>query len=87
MAGTRQINQQGGFVPANRAELKRARETDLGTMPRDIAGTNCGNCSFIQPEGRAHGIQWGFCANPKVLQPVTDRQCCCYWDNPGYLRP
>jgi len=81
-------NKQGGLVPANAAELARARATDLGTLPPDICGTHCANCIYMpskKPVGG--GLEIGFCVHPLVWQMVSNRMCCAYWDAEGYLRP
>lgn len=59
-------------------EAQRAAAADLVTLPKNIEGTNCGNCKFFSD---------GQCMNENVSQPVTDRQCCVYWDAEGVKRP
>jgi len=61
--------------------LDRAKEADLVTLPDNIQGTNCGNCFFFDPEKKE-----GFCNHVKVLQHVTSRMCCSFWDAPGTKR-
>lgn len=78
-----EINELGGVVPESIADQVRARKSDLITLPPNIWGTNCGNCKFVRnvgPEG------FGFCSHPKVLQPVSARMCCAFWDANGVLR-
>lgn len=77
------INKQGGLIPETKADMTKAKAADLGTLPTDIAGTNCGNCSFFTHA--QSGI--GTCEHPRVDQGVTVRMCCAFWDNPGFLRP
>lgn len=61
-----------------KAQLERAKAADLVTLPKNITGTNCGNCSYIKE---------GFCTHKKVQQPVSARLCCAYWDAEGTIRP
>lgn len=76
------LNEGGGLVPRDRSEEFRARKADLVTLPPQIAGTNCGNCSFVREV--SGGV--GYCAHPKVRQYVTARMCCALWDAPGTIR-
>lgn len=62
--------------------IKRAKQSDLVVLPKEITGTNCFNCKFIE---RSNDGQ-GFCNNDKVLQNVTERMCCCFWDADGTTR-
>lgn len=61
-----------------------AKEVDLITLPKDVAGTNCGNCSFARAMDKSTGRYQ--CVNPKINLPVTDRMCCALWDNQGAVR-
>lgn len=60
-------------------EIERAKNADLIELPRDVDGTNCGNCKFINSERR-------YCNHPKVDQEVHPRLCCAFWDKPGSIR-
>lgn len=57
--------------------ILRAEKADLITLPIDITGTNCGNCLYFKK---------GMCTNPKVNQPVTQKNCCNFWDHEGTTR-
>ena len=79
MVGARmRKNRQGGIIPETEAERKRARAADLITLPERIAGTNCSNCRFV--------TAGGWCTHKEVLQFVSKRMCCGYWDAPGSIR-
>lgn len=67
---------QGGLKPAGEA-LDRAEKADLLTLPKNVPGTNCGNCRFFSD---------GYCGHKEVDQPVTERMCCSFWDSEGCLR-
>lgn len=76
------MNQNGGINPSDLIDLRRAVSADLVTLPLNVEGTNCWNCSFISNgQGPAR-----FCHHPQVWQPVTERMCCAFWDAPGTLR-
>jgi hypothetical protein len=60
-------------------KLERAKAADLVTLPETIVGTNCSNCIFIDLETKT-------CKHPQVLQKVSERMCCAFWDAPGTLR-
>lgn len=65
---------------ASSGTLERAKKADLVTLPKGVAGTNCGNCRFVDDDR---------CDNPKVNQRLKDgpkRMCCIYWDAPGTKR-
>jgi hypothetical protein len=76
------LNDQGGVIPDTRAEASRAKAADLGTLPMEIMGTNCGNCKFVSDVKGGIGV----CLHPKVNQIVSARMCCAYWDAHGFLR-
>jgi len=76
------INENGGVVPDSAAERRRAKNTDLVTLPEHVRGTNCGNCQYV----RVMSGFVGMCVHPKVNQPVTARMCCALWDAPGTIR-
>lgn len=69
---------RGGFKPEN---TQRARKVDLITLPASIKGTNCGNCEYIQKNGKA---LW--CRHKEVQMHVTERMCCALWDHPAVKR-
>lgn len=60
-------------------ELERAKEADLITLPKNISGTNCGNCEYMNFENSQ-------CIHEKVLQKVSNRMCCIYWNTDGVIR-
>jgi hypothetical protein len=78
-------NTEGGVDPVDSTSLARAKVVDLITLPPDVPGTNCGNCSWARPHPSAVAQHW--CAHPRVLQPITPRMCCALWDNAGVRRP
>jgi len=67
------------YDPQEDARIERisAPSVDLITFPKDVDGTNCGNCEYFDE---------GYCRNKKVLSPVTDRMCCNQWDHKGTTR-
>ncbi len=72
-----ELNKLGGVLARTNEELSRAKDVDLITMPKDIDGTNCGNCKFMRK---------GSCAHPRVNQKVNNRQCCVLWSRHGEYR-
>ena len=77
-------NKLGGIDVLDKDALARAKEADLLTFDKDIEGTNCANCDFVQVLDKKELI--GFCKHPKVLLPVTGRQCCAFWSSKGSIR-
>lgn len=77
------FNKQGGVYPTTTFELVRAKLVDLGTLPKNITGTNCGNCKhFKHGDGKI-----GYCKHPLIQQAVTARMCCAAWrPHGGWLR-
>ena len=66
------LNKQGGVNPQNDHEMKRAKESDLITMPG-------------KPRKMpTHKVP---CTHARVKQYVSPRMCCAFWDAPGTLRP
>jgi hypothetical protein len=54
------------------------QKADFITYPKEVEGSNCGNCRFNLK---------GECQNDHLQgQYVNDRNCCAYWDAPGTLR-
>ncbi len=81
------LNEQGGICSSKKpGERDRARHVDLGTLPWDLEGTNCGSCLFFEPSKSVEGITVGQCLHPEVSQPVTSRMCCAIWSHAAYLR-
>lgn len=72
-----ELNKLGGILARTEDELARAKNVDLITMPKDIDGTNCGNCKFIKQH---------HCSHPRVNQKVNNRQCCVLWSRNGEYR-
>ena len=62
----------------NDTRLERAKKADLITLPEDIEGVNCSNCQFIDLKK--------FCTHPDVMQSVSERMCCSFWNAPGAKR-
>lgn len=60
--------------------LQRAKAADLITLPENIEGTNCANCKFVKTGENL------YCTHKKVLQNVTPKMCCIYWDAEGVIR-
>lgn len=76
------LNRQGGVQTSNIEELRRAKKSDLVTLPKDVEGTNCFNCKYIRDKkGKI-----GYCSHPKVAQDVSNHMCCALWDNSGLIR-
>lgn len=75
-------NKQGGFDPRNEEEIKKFKHADLITLPVSVSGTNCGNCQHFQ----GHGNAVGYCDHHDILQNVTSRMCCVYWNHSGVSR-
>jgi hypothetical protein len=61
------------------SRLERAKAADLVTLPENVEGTNCGNCQFVD-------LKTKFCNHEKVLQTVSPRMCCIFWNAPGTKR-
>lgn len=78
------MNKQGGTTPNDEAASKRAKKSDLVTLPQKVEGTNCANCKYVEILDKKQGL--GFCVNKKVFQLVTKRMCCALWDADGTLR-
>ncbi len=81
------FDKQGGVVPVDSSDMRRAKDADLVTLPRSIDGTNCGNCSLFNWLGVLNGSDVGHCDHHAVNQPVSDRQCCYFWTNSQAIRP
>lgn len=64
------INNEGGYDYTGK-ELKTADRVGLITLPKDIKGTNCSNCSFFKDN---------FCNRKNILLPVNSRMCCSFWE-------
>ncbi len=76
-----ETNQEGGFNPETNKQVKRFKHADLITLPKEVKGTNCGNCSFMKKQGK-----YGFCKHEEIQDWVTDRMCCKYWNHHGVKR-
>lgn len=75
------LNKQGGVYPTTSFELVRAKLVDLGTLPKSLCGTSCGNCIWMRGKDK----KIGYCAHKLVSQAVTSRQCCALWRGKGWL--
>lgn len=64
---------------SDKDQNQRAKEADLVVLPKDIAGTKCGNCMYFRSED-------SFCFHKAVMQNVKPHWCCIYWDAPGVER-
>lgn len=69
------VNSNGGLDYKNDAE-KIAKEAQIITLPKNIKGTNCGNCVFRRNN---------FCDHKDLILSVTDRMCCAYWSDKSPL--
>lgn len=68
----------GGILPTDK---RKAKHVDLITLPKDIQGTNCGNCKYYEKDG-----DHGYCKHKEVEMHVTARQCCAKWTATGAFR-
>lgn len=82
------LNSKGGFNydfrNGSEQAVWTAEKVDLLTLPKNVEGTNCSNCSFYQTIDKEKG--YGFCKNEKIKLPVTSRMCCALWDNKNATR-
>jgi hypothetical protein len=76
-----ETNNQGGFDPQTQAQIKRFKHVDLITLPENIEGTHCGNCSFVRSSDDV-----GFCTHSEIQDWVNKRMCCKYWNHEGVRR-
>ena len=65
---------------SQRGREKKAKETKLVTLPLNVIGANCGNCSMYHPKTINGPV--GYCDHPKVDMDVRSDWHCMYWDNP-----
>ena len=63
----------------NMSALERAKHVDLITLPKEIKGTNCGNCKFFN-------VEKSFCDHYEVAQEVKTNMCCKEWFAEGAIR-
>jgi len=78
---TKHLDEQGGEVPP-RGQMKEAEKYDFVTLPKDVSGTNCGNCLFVKEKGEGH-----ICGHPKLYGlPVNENNCCALWDAKSTMR-
>lgn len=78
------LDRQGGEEPTvSKDDLEAA---DFITLPQDVFGTNCSNCTFNK-EGVC-GFKGKLNGEPVDLrgQRVNAANCCAAWNNPGVLR-
>ena len=75
-------DKNGGVIPDNIDEQKRAQQVDLITLPRGLEGTSCGNCEFFN----IISYKVGHCGNPSVNQKVSQNECCNQWKHKGMIR-
>jgi hypothetical protein len=75
-----ELDTQGGSLP--NTDPEELAEYDFITLPKGVAGTNCGNCVFLRETDDGH-----ICGHEKLKgQRVTDKNCCALWDANGTLR-
>ena len=77
-------NKNWGIDYVEKEDLKRAEKADLITLPKEVKGTNCSNCKFVQIVNAKLGV--GFCTNEAIQLSVTKRMCCALWDAEGVIR-
>lgn len=77
-------NDLGGVNNSDPDAIKRAKDADLVTLPKEVKGTNCYNCQWISSDKKPYGKM---CKNPKVKQFVNERMCCALWANKGMYTP
>lgn len=71
------LDQLGGEVPPPN-EMEAAMRADFITLPEDVSGTSCKNCSWIRENK---------CNHPKLKGlMVNERNCCSYWNADGTIR-
>jgi len=58
----------------------RAKKAKLVSLPLNMKGANCGNCSMYEPF-QPNGCE-GHCSHKEVDQTVHDTEHCKYWENP-----
>jgi hypothetical protein len=68
-------NKDGGYTYSGEA-LKIAEKFDLITLPKNIEGTNCANCSWYTPYKDG-----GFCFRSNIQLPVNARMSCTFWNS------
>jgi len=68
----------GGVVYTGEAEVSRAKNVNLITLPKDIKGAACFNCEYSS--------SMGWCKNSGVAQPIQKDYLCHYWDHPNAIR-
>ena len=76
------LNKLGGIDNLSVKDLKKAKDVDLITLPKDVKGTNCGNCKWIKSVSK----NIGYCKNEKVTQYVNGNMCCVLWTHHGEHR-
>jgi len=78
-------NELGGVDPRTPEDLQVAGAVMLITLPNEVQGANCSNCTYFRGLNPALGV--GFCTNPQVKQDVTERMLCAMWEHPGSHSP
>ena len=72
------FNDYGGIEPRDPVAAQRASAAGLMSLPRDVKGANCGDCSFYKDMGEG-----GMCMNEAIMTEVTPRMFCAAWSHPG----
>lgn len=74
LAPMKRIKKDDGLTPDQQS---KASSAELVTFPKDVEGSNCANCRYVNGQ---------FCEHPKMGIPLLDgapNMCCDYWDRPG----
>jgi len=75
--GNIEMDNLGGVLYIDRAEIARASRAGMKTLPEETIGTACKNCKFSQSPG--------WCNNKKVDQPIEEHDLCKHWEEPGTI--
>jgi hypothetical protein len=75
------VKDQKKNTPKKQAALeKRAKAVKLVSLPLNVIGANCGNCSMFHPKNTNSSI--GYCDDPEVDMNVHSDDHCSKWINP-----
>ncbi len=75
-------NDNGGLDYKDKESNEKAKNVDLISFPKNIQGTNCFNCEYIEKIDE----DIGFCTNNIVKLFVTKQMCCNAWTEKGTTR-
>lgn len=74
------------FFGGHRPGKKPSLDPQGGIRIEGAALKRAETADLITLPGRAAPGEDHICAHPKVDQPVNNRMCCAFWDNPGARR-